>query len=75
VKAVVAVPRLLARMNPAESKLIPSQWSETSVSLSGLESDDMWTNVLSHSQLRAKNGVFAAQELFGPFPVALLVQE
>ena len=75
--AVVAVPRLLARLGLHETapSLASGVWADTRLNLTGLEPSTSWVNVFSGSRLTPKDGTFPATELFADFPVALLVSE
>jgi (1->4)-alpha-D-glucan 1-alpha-D-glucosylmutase len=72
--AIVAVPRLLARLNPdATGAPLGEIWADTRVMLSGLE-PGVWRDALTDRTRSAADGLPAA-ELFAQFPVALLVRE
>jgi (1->4)-alpha-D-glucan 1-alpha-D-glucosylmutase len=77
VTAVVAVPRLPARLNASSEKptLDPGVWADTRLNLTDSDPNARWVNVFCKSELIAKNGELAAADLFSHFPVALLIQE
>ncbi len=79
--AVVAVPRLLARLAPDASRppLGAEVWRDTRISLGGADPGLRWRNVFTGEVLtpaEQQGGLsLAAADLFARFPVALLVSE
>jgi (1->4)-alpha-D-glucan 1-alpha-D-glucosylmutase len=79
--AVVAVPRLIVRLNPdpARPPLGPQTWSDTRLPLTGLDPALRWRNAFTGEVLVSEDRdgppSLAAADLFAHFPVALLVAE
>ena len=74
--AIVAVPRLTARLNSNadQPSLGPELWKNTHLETKELGSPSKWMNVLTNSRLTTKDDGFEVGELFTHFPVALLLQ-
>jgi (1->4)-alpha-D-glucan 1-alpha-D-glucosylmutase len=75
--AAVAVPRLVARLNPNPDRppLGGGVWADTRLSLAGVESGGSWRDAFTGRRVTASDGTVAAAELFADFPVALLLRE
>ena len=79
--AVVAVPRLVARLapDPGRSPLGAEVWQDTRLPLTGLDPALRWRNVFTGEVLtpedRDGQPSLAAADLFAHFPVALLLAE
>jgi (1->4)-alpha-D-glucan 1-alpha-D-glucosylmutase len=71
--AVVAVPRLPARLNPNPNR--PVAWGDTRLALTDLKDDGPWRDAFTGRELTATDGTLAAGELFAHFPVALLIRD
>ncbi|MCI0702736.1 MAG: malto-oligosyltrehalose synthase [Planctomycetia bacterium] len=76
VTAVVAVPRLVVRLNPDPNRLSlgAEVWADTRLALSELELVT-WRDAFTGRRLNATDGRIAVADLFAHFPVALLFQE
>jgi (1->4)-alpha-D-glucan 1-alpha-D-glucosylmutase len=74
--AVVAVPRLVARLNPdpEQPPVGRAVWGDTRLDLSGLE-PGTWRDVFTGRRLTPADGGLATADLFAQFPVALLMRE
>src|SRR5688500_18396754 len=71
--AVVAVPRLPARLNPNPKR--PAAWGDTRLELSDLADAGPWRDAFTGRELTATEGNLAAGDLFAHFPVALLIRD
>jgi (1->4)-alpha-D-glucan 1-alpha-D-glucosylmutase len=72
--AVVAVPRLVARLSPDAVPPPRAVWADTRVDLSGVGAGGEWCDVFTGRRFRAAPQV-AAAELLADFPVALLLRD
>ena len=79
--AVVAVPRLVARLapDPARPPLGAEAWSDTRLPLAGLDPALRWRNLFTGEvltpEVRDGQPSLAAADVFAHFPVALLLAE
>ena len=79
--AVIAVPRLLVRLNPDPARLPlgPETWQDTRLPLPGLDPGLRWRNAFTGEilvpQPRDGQPSLAAADLFAHFPVASLIAE
>ncbi len=74
--AAVVVPRFLTRLLPKPGSVPTGQvWEDTVVRLAGTGADGRWRNVFTGETLTASRESLRLAEVFGEFPVALLVGE
>jgi (1->4)-alpha-D-glucan 1-alpha-D-glucosylmutase len=78
--ALAAAPRFTSRLGGADTYAFgPGAWSETLIHLPGLPENASLFNVLTGQrfkpQLREQEAFLAAEDLFGQFPVALMLAE
>jgi (1->4)-alpha-D-glucan 1-alpha-D-glucosylmutase len=69
--AVVAVPRLMSRLNTDGREL----WANTRLAVPPSDRAAVWRDAFTGRELRAADGILPATELFAHFPVALLLCE
>ena len=72
--AVVAVPRLVARLSPDACPPPAAAWTDTRLDLAGLAGGS-WRDALTGRQFTPTGGTVAVGALFADFPVALLFRE
>jgi (1->4)-alpha-D-glucan 1-alpha-D-glucosylmutase len=81
VRALVAIPRLLAGLAPDPNRppLGSEAWQDTRLVLTGLAPESRWRNLFTGEGLIAENrdgqSSLAAADVFASFPVALLIGE
>jgi (1->4)-alpha-D-glucan 1-alpha-D-glucosylmutase len=77
VTAIIAVPRLLARLDTELPRdgFKPDRFAEVRLDLHGLGENVSWENVFSGAHVTGADGTIGCEELFAHFPVALLIKK